>query len=63
MVTLAEQWKLEGEIKGEIKGKLNEKHEVVIKGFKNGLSISLLVNITELDETTINNILTKAGLI
>lgn len=63
MITLAEQWKLEGELKGKLEGKLEEKKDVVINGHKNGLSIALLSNITELDESKIQEILKNAGLV
>jgi hypothetical protein len=46
---------LYAQIKDE--GKLEEKNEVILKGFENEISISLLANITQLDTTEVIQIL------
>ena len=57
---------MEGEIKGEIKGRveggIKEKRQTVINGFKNGLEIKMLSNITQLTEEEVIVILKEEGL-
>ena len=58
--------KIEGEIKGkiegEIKGVLKAHRQTVINGFKNGLEIKMLSNITQLTEEEVIKILKEEGL-
>ncbi len=49
--------KIEGKIEGEIEGERKKTIEVVVKSYENGLSISLISNITGLPEEEIKLIL------
>jgi predicted transposase YdaD len=54
--------KIEGEIKGKIEGGIKEKRQTVINGFKNGLEIKMLSNITQLTEEEVIVILKEEAL-
>ena len=56
------QGKIEGKIEGEIKGEIKEKRQTVINGFKNGLEIKMISNITQLVEEEVIKILKEEGL-
>jgi predicted transposase YdaD len=49
--------KLEGKIEGKLEGKLEGKTEVIINGYEEGLNISILASITNLNEETVIKIL------
>ena len=53
---------IRGEIKGEIKGVLKAHRQTIINGFKNGLEIKMLSNITQLTEEEVIVILKEEGL-
>jgi predicted transposase/invertase (TIGR01784 family) len=49
--------KLEGKIEGKLEGKREGKTEVIINGYEEGLNISILASITNLNEETVIKIL------
>ncbi|HMS69129.1 MAG TPA: hypothetical protein PKD18_13370 [Saprospiraceae bacterium] len=62
-MSLYDQIKYEGEIKGAIKGERKKTIEIVVKSNENGLSISLISNITGLPEEEIKQILNTKNII
>jgi hypothetical protein len=52
-----------GEARGEARGKDKTRKEVVINGYKNGISIALLSNISNLSEAQVTQILKDNNLI
>jgi predicted transposase YdaD len=49
--------KIEGKLEGKFEGKLEGKTEVIINGYEEGLNISILASITNLNEETVVKIL------
>ena len=48
---------MEGKLEGKIEGKI----EVILNGYDNGISVSLLANITQFSEEEIMKILVEHG--
>ncbi|MGB4958773.1 MAG: hypothetical protein WBO36_04805, partial [Saprospiraceae bacterium] len=53
--------KIEGKLEGKFEGKLEEKLEIVGNAYDNGISISLISNITKLKEEEVLRILKQSG--
>ncbi len=62
-MTAYDTWIKQGIEKGMEKGLLKGKIEVIINGWKNGLSIDILSNITGLSEEKVKQILKDNGLV
>lgn len=61
-MTLYDKIELKGEIKGKIEGELKAHRQTVLNGFKNGLEIKMISNITQLAEEEVIKILKEEGL-
>jgi predicted transposase YdaD len=53
--------KEEGLLQGKVEGRLEGKEEVIVNGYDKGLSIDLLVNITNLAQETVVWVLKAHG--
>ena len=54
--------RVEGELKGRVEGELKAHKQTIINGFKNGLEIKMISNITQLAEEEVIKILKEEGL-
>jgi predicted transposase YdaD len=61
-MTLYDEIELKGKIEGKIEGELKNQRQTVINGFKNGLEIKMISNITQLAEEEVIKILKEEGL-
>jgi len=62
LMTLYDEIELKGKIEGKIEGELKNQRQTVINGFKNGLEIKMISNITQLAEEEVIKILQAEGL-